>query len=68
MQVNAVSVRLDNGDWAYYEIESPYWVAFKHDTGLLIGGVNADGESQVTHTSIQGYCKYSNRRKRHVRY
>jgi hypothetical protein len=60
-RANAISVRPDNGDWAKFEIESPYWVAFKHDTGVLIGGVNADGKSQVTHTFIPGYCKRSYR-------
>jgi hypothetical protein len=58
-QAKEVSIRLDKGDFGFYKIESPYWVAFKHDTGLLIGGVNEDGESEVTHSWIEGYRKCS---------
>ncbi|KAF2123717.1 hypothetical protein P153DRAFT_391319 [Dothidotthia symphoricarpi CBS 119687] len=43
-------VRSQLSDWADLGIHDAHWVAFKHDTGFLIGGEDEDGEVKVVHT------------------
>ncbi|KAH7064197.1 hypothetical protein BKA63DRAFT_497031 [Paraphoma chrysanthemicola] len=49
------SVRSNASDWSTFGINEPYWVAFKHDTGVFMGGCDEDGDARVTHTWNDGY-------------
>ncbi|KAH4400472.1 hypothetical protein HBI81_122810 [Parastagonospora nodorum] len=49
------SVRSSASDWDTFGIYTPYWSAFKHDTGIFMGGVNDDGDVQITKTWNEAY-------------
>ncbi|KAF2026374.1 hypothetical protein EK21DRAFT_92504 [Setomelanomma holmii] len=48
-------VRSKASEWKTIGIEDPYWVAFKHDTGVFMGGCNDDGEGKLSHTWNDGH-------------
>ncbi|KAH7072586.1 hypothetical protein FB567DRAFT_597970 [Paraphoma chrysanthemicola] len=48
-------VRSNASDWSTFGVNEPYWVAFKHDTGVFMGGCDEDGDAKMTHTWNDGY-------------
>ena len=52
-----ISVRSNSSDWDNLKIYDAYWVAFKHDTGFLIGGEDNDGGGRVVHSWNDGHSQ-----------
>lgn len=48
-------MRSHTSEWSGIGIHDPLWVAFKHTTGFLIGGLDDNGDGRTTHTYNDGY-------------
>lgn len=48
-------MRSKASSWDDLKISTPHWVAFKHDTGILIGGDDDEGGGRVVHTWNEGH-------------
>ncbi|KAJ4290523.1 hypothetical protein N0V90_010740 [Kalmusia sp. IMI 367209] len=48
-------VRSNKSDWSDISIQDPHWVAFKHNTGFLVGGWEQDAARKIYHSWNDGY-------------
>jgi hypothetical protein len=55
--ITLCSVRSQHSIWSDIGINEPFWVAFKHTTGFLIGGDDDDGKGRIIHSYNDKYSK-----------